>query len=165
MAEHTLVLGRISGLFGVQGWVKIFSETEPKEAILNYSPWFLGAQQLPRQVLEGRRHGKTLVARLAGCDNRDEAASLVNMDIAVQRQQLPALGEGEFYWADLEGLAVETLAGVVLGRIDYLFATAGNDVLVVKGERERLIPFIWEDVVKEIDLAAGRMRVDWDPDF
>ncbi len=165
MAERTLVLGRISGLFGVQGWVKIFSETEPKEAILSYSPWFLGAQQSPRQVLEGRRHGKTLVARLAGCDNRDEAASLVNMDIAVPRQQLPALSEDEFYWADLEGLVVETLAGTALGRIDHLFATAGNDVLVVKGDRERLIPFIWEDVVKEIDLATGRMRVDWDPDF
>jgi 16S rRNA processing protein RimM len=163
--ERPLILGRISGLFGVQGWVKIFSETEPKEAILGYSPWYLGRTGEPRQVLEGRRHGKVLVARLAGCASRDEAAELVGLDIAVRRQQLPVLSEDEFYWADLEGLTVETLSGITLGIVDHLFATAGNDVLVVKGERERLIPFLWDDVVKEIDLAARRMRVDWDPDF
>lgn len=165
MSEYTLVLGRISGLFGVQGWVKIFSETEPKEAILGYSPWLLGTTREPRQVLEGRSHGKALVARLAGCTNRDEAVALVGMDIAVRRWQLPALSDDEFYWADLEGLAVETLAGVALGVVDHLFATPGNDVLVVKGVRERLIPFLWDEVVKEVDLAAGRIRVDWDPDF
>lgn len=165
MSKRPLILGRISGLFGVQGWVKIFSETEPKEAILGYSPWYLGGAGEPRQVLEGRRHGKALVARLVGCTTRDEAAALVGLDIAVHRQQLPAPGEDEFYWADLEGLTVETLSDITLGTVDHLFATPGNDVLVVKGERERLIPFLWDDVVKEIDLAARRMRVDWDPDF
>lgn len=165
MSKRTLILGRISGLFGVQGWVKVFSETEPQEAILSYSPWFLGADAEPRQVMDARRHGKVLVARLAGCDNRDEAAAFVGRSIAIRRQQLPALSDDEFYWADLEGLAVENLDGVALGTVDHLFATPGNDVLVVTGERERLIPFLWDDVVKEVDLAAGRMRVDWDPNF
>lgn len=165
MTEQTLILGRISGLFGVKGWVKIFSETEPQDAILSYSPWLLGAEREQRQVLEGHRHGKALVARLAGCANRDEAASLVGMDIAVGRQQLPTLSEDEFYWVDLEGLVVETLAGAALGTLDHLFSTPGNDVMVVKGDRERLIPFLWENVVKDVDLVARRIRVDWDPDF
>jgi 16S rRNA processing protein RimM len=163
--NHLLVMGRISGLFGVQGWVKVYSETEPKEAILTYSPWFLGASLDRREVLEGRRHGKALVARLADCDNRDEAASLVGLAITVGRDQLPVSGEDEFYWADLEGLIVINLDGVSLGTVDYLFTTPGNDVMVVKGDRERLIPFLWEDVVKEVDLDAGLMRVEWEPDF
>lgn len=164
-AERTLVVGRISGLFGVQGWVKVFSETEPMEAILGYSPWRIDGSEDPRSVEEGRRHGKGLIARLEGCGDRDQASALVGSLIRVNREQLPPLGEDEFYWADLQGLTVVTPGGLVLGKVDYLFETPGNDVLVVRGERERLIPFIWEGVVKKVDLEQGRMIVDWDPDF
>jgi 16S rRNA processing protein RimM len=160
-----LVLGRIAGLFGVRGWIKIFSETEPRENILAYSPWYLGAARLEREPVEGRRQGKSLIARLKGCDDRDQASGLVGLEIAVRRDQLPPASSDEFYWADLEGLRVETLAGAPLGRIDHLFATAANDVMVVRGARERLIPFLWDDVVKDVDLYRGLMRIDWDPDF
>jgi 16S rRNA processing protein RimM len=163
--DRTLVVGRISGVYGVGGWVKVFSETEPKDAILAYSPWLLGDKAERRLPVEGRRHGKGLVARLQGCEGREQAAALVGLIISVRRDQLPPLGVEEYYWADLEGLAVETLDGVSLGRVHHLFATAGNDVLAVRGERERLIPFLWGDVVKEVDLEGRRMRVDWDPDF
>jgi 16S rRNA processing protein RimM len=71
----------------------------------------------------------------------------------------------EFYWADLIGLRVITVGGVDLGRIAQLFETGANDVIVVQGDRERLIPYIWQQVVRDVDLAAGEMRVDWDPDF
>jgi 16S rRNA processing protein RimM len=160
-----LVLGRVSGLYGVRGWVKVFSETEPRDNILSYEPWYLGAAHRPRRLAEGRLHGKGLVVRLEGCENRDQAAALVGQEIAVRRDQLPPPEIDEIYWFDLEGLTVETLDGVSLGRVDHVFATAGNDVLVVKGDRERLLPFVWDQVVRDVDLELGRIRVDWDLDF
>jgi 16S rRNA processing protein RimM len=160
-----LVIGRITGLYGLRGWVKVFSETDPREGILRYSPWHLGKGREPRALAEGRLHGKGIVARLAGCDDRDQAALLVGQEIAIRRDQLPPPSQDEVYWADLEGLAVETAEGVPLGVIERLFATPGNDVLVVRGERERLIPFLWDDVVLEVDFERGLVRVDWDPAF
>jgi len=161
--QRLIVLGRISGLYGVRGWVRVFSETEPRENILRYSPWLLDGE--PRPVAEGKRHGKGLVARLAGCEDRDQAAGLIGKSIAVRRAQLPPPRPDEFYWADLEGMTVETLSGTGLGRVSHLFETGANDVLVVQGERERLLPFVWDDVIKDVDFDAGVIRVDWDPDF
>jgi 16S rRNA processing protein RimM len=78
---------------------------------------------------------------------------------------LPELHEGEYYWNDLQGLRVENLDGVELGRISYVFETGANDVIVVKGRREYLIPFTWGNAVRRVDLEKGLMIVDWDPDF
>jgi len=160
-----LVLGHVSGVYGVRGWVKVFSDTEPRDNILAYSPWYLGPSRTARKVAAGRPHGKGLVAHIEGCEDREQAADLVGQEIAVRRGQLPPPRADEFYWADLEGLIVETLDGTLLGRVEHLFATAANDVLVVKGERERLLPFIWEQVVTKVDFEHGRIRVDWDPEF
>lgn len=160
-----LVLGRIVGSYGVRGWVRVLSETEPREAILKYSPWLLGPGHAPRQVIEGRAHGKGVIARLGDCDDRDQAASLAGQEIAIDRGQLPPSPADEPYWADLEGLDVWTLGGVRLGVVDHLFATGANDVLVVLGDRERLLPFVWGDVVVSVELERGRIEVDWDPDF
>jgi 16S rRNA processing protein RimM len=102
---------------------------------------------------------------IAGIDDRDIAASLLNTQIAVRREQLPPAAEGEYYWSDLVGLAVRTIAGVELGKVTHLMQTGANDVLVVKGDRERLIPFLQPDVVKRVDLDAGIIEVDWDPEF
>jgi 16S rRNA processing protein RimM len=160
-----VVLGRVSGLYGVRGWLKVFSETEPLEGILGYTPWLIGTGGEPRQVLEGRRHGKGVVVRLEGCTDRDQAAPLVGAEIAVSRDDLPPASADELYWADLEGLAVVTTQGVALGTVDHLFSTGVNDVLVVAGDRERLIPFARGDVIRDVDLEAGCIEVDWDPDF
>lgn len=160
-----IVLGRIVGVYGVRGWVKVFSETEPREAILDYSPWLLGPDGDHRRVVEGRRHGKGVVARLAGCEDRDQAAALVDREIAVERDQLPPPAPDELYWTDLEGLQVWERQGIHLGVVDHLFSTGVNDVLVVIGDRERLIPFAWGTVIRSVDLSAGRIEVDWDPEF
>ncbi len=166
--DDYLIIGRISGLYGVRGWVKIFSHTEPRDNILSYTTWYLGRvdEWQPVKVAEGRLHGKGVVARLAGCDDRDVASGFVGSDIAILREQLQQAAPGEYYWADLIGLEVSTVEGVDLGKVDHLLETGSNDVLVVlQGKRERLIPFIREQVVREIDLAGKRMVVDWDPDF
>lgn len=162
-----VVLGHIAGVFGVRGWVKIFSHTEPRAGIVDYGPWLVqvGGEWRELRVLEGQAHGKGVIARLAGIEDRDAAAALVGAEIAVDRERLPAPRAGEVYWTDLEGLRVETVDGRELGRISHLFETGANDVMVVVGERERLIPYLPGEVIKETDLAGGVMRVDWDPEF
>ena len=165
--DGMIIIGRVSGLFGVRGWVKIYSHSSPREGILRYRTWYLesAGEWQAYKLISGRAQGKGVVAHLAGCDDRDGAAALIGRDIAIRREQLPALEPGEYYWTDLEGLRVENLQGVDLGVVSHLFETGANDVLVVKGDRERLIPYIMGQAVREVDLAAGRMVVDWDPDF
>lgn len=162
-----LVVGRISGLYGVRGWLKIYSHTQPRENIIGYSPWLIGTEGAWRSVAveDGRAQGKGVVAKLAGYDDRDAAAALIGHEIAIRRDQLERLTAGEYYWADLEGLRVVTLDGVELGVVDHLFETGANDVVVVRGDRERLVPFVRGDVIRKIDLQGGVMEVDWDPDF
>jgi 16S rRNA processing protein RimM len=160
-------LGRVGGPYGVRGWVRVASDTDPAEGILEYSPWLLERQGewRPFEVISGRVHGKGLVARLAGCDDRDQAATLAGAEIAVPRNALAPLAGDEYYWADLVGLEVVTTEDEVLGRVDHLIETGANDVLVVHGERERLIPFTPGHAVVEVDLDRQRLTVAWDPAF
>lgn len=160
--------GKISGVFGVKGAVKVFSHTEPRENILRYSPWILQKNDLHTEikVVSGQRHGNNVIAELEGIEDRDTALALIGAEIFIRRQQLPKPKPGEYYWSDLIGLAVENAAGIPLGKVDHLLETGANDVLVVKdGDRERLIPFLQQHTVLQIDLDAGLMIVDWDPDF
>lgn len=165
--EPRVIVGQIAGVFGVQGWVKVQSYTQPPENILTYRPWWvkLHGEWRVAPVGAARSHGKGIVARLEGHDDRDQARALVGAPIGISRTQLPPPAPGEYYWADLVGLRVVNREGVSLGTVDHLFATGANDVLVVKGERERLIPFIKDQVILEIDLERGVLTVDWDAAF
>jgi 16S rRNA processing protein RimM len=165
-ATKPVILGRVSGVYGVKGWVRVHSYTEPREAILAYRDCALlrdGNWQSVR-IAEGKRHGKSLIARFADVGNRDDAAAYVGDDIGVARESLPEAGSGEYYWADLEGLQVVHTDGRMLGTVAYLLATGANDVLVVQGGKEVLVPFIREDVIKDVDLANGVIKVDWEWD-
>lgn len=173
-ADRRVRLGRIVGVFGVHGEVKLESWTEPRQRIFDYQPWLLiNAPGTPDKATEievrgicGRAQGKGLVARLPDVDDRDAAAKLVDSEIVIARAQLPQAGEDEYYWVDLEGMQVVTAAGVALGRVHHVFATGANDVLVVRGgERERLVPFVIGEFIKDVDREAGRIVVDWDPEF
>ena len=160
-------MGRVSGLYGVKGWVKIHPYTDPRESILSYPNWMIerdaGWQAV--QVAEGRPHGKTLIARFDGIEDRDGAAGYVNADVAVDRDELPDTGEGEYYWSDLEGLRVERQDGRLIGRVTYLLETGANDVIVVRdGNDEVLIPFVMGEVIKGVDLASGVICIDWEWD-
>lgn len=165
--SQPVVLGRIVGLYGVRGWVRVHSWTRPPGNILDFPVWFVGrdGNWQERPVLDAREQGRSLVALLQGYDDREVARELLQADIAVPRSDLPATEEDEYYWADLFGLTVETAAGVGLGRVERLMETGANDVLVVRGDRERLIPFVVGDYVLDVDLERGIIRVDWDPDF
>lgn len=164
---NPVVVGRIAALYGVRGWVKVFSHTDPRDNILRYQPWmvnFNGAWQTLEHV-EGRIHQQGIVARLDGYDDRDAATALLGCDIAVRPEQLARLSPGEYYWSELIGLKVITTEGVELGVVEKLLETGSNDVLVVQGERERLLPYLPGSVVIDVDKSAGVLRVDWDPEF
>jgi 16S rRNA processing protein RimM len=165
--SRLVIIGRVVGVYGVRGWVKVLSATEPPEAILDYPSWQLrrGSEWQAMALSGGRRHGKGILAQLAACDDRDVARGLIGADIAVRRGEMPDPEAGRFYWADLEGLTVRTTAGVDLGTVDHLLETGANDVLVVKGQRERLIPYVRGTVVTDVDLEQGVILVDWDPEF
>ena len=135
------------------------------EAILDYQPWLLGEDKRPVKIIDGRKQGKGLAALLPGFEDREQAATLVGIQIFVRRDQLPATSKDEYYWSDLEGLNVHTTKGEVLGRVERLMETGANDVLVIRGEREHLVPFIQGQYVTRVDLEAGLIEVDWDPEF
>jgi 16S rRNA processing protein RimM len=167
LTSAPVVLGEFVGIYGIKGWLKVRSFTQPAENIFEYAPWLIGkdAEWKPLAMREGRPHGKGLIVSFDGIGDRDLAAKLVGQQIAVPKEALPEAGADEYYWAELEGLQVETSDGVALGRVDHLIETGANDVLIVRGDRERLIPFLRPSVVREIDLGAGRIVVEWDPDF
>ncbi len=158
-------IGHISGVHGISGWLKIHSLTDPREAIFKYQPWLLGESRKEVRIAQGKRHGKHLIAQLENIDDRDQAQSLVNRPVAVFRDQLPELPDDEYYWTDLLGLSVHLGDGTELGKIEKMLATGAHDVMVVQGERERLIPFVQGQYVKSVNLADGSVVVDWDPDF
>jgi 16S rRNA processing protein RimM len=165
--QQHINVGKISGVFGIKGWVKVFSFTDPRENILTYSPWLLkkGDQTKAINVVDGQLQGKTIVAQLSDINDRDFAASLIGWDIFITREQLPKAAKGEYYWSQLVGLNVETVDGVQLGVVDGLLETGANDVLIVQGERERAIPFLQGQTIIDVDLDTGKIIVDWDPEF
>ncbi len=169
-------VGRLTAVYGIKGWLKVHSYTEPAENLFDYHPWLLKTRHGVKQVEidEVRPHGDAFVVHIVGIDDRDEAATYAAVDIAVERDLLPELDEGEYYWSQLEGLVVITqYQGVEkrLGTISKLFETGANDVLVVTPDdqsidkRERLIPYVPEQFVLSVNLDLGEIRVDWDPEF
>ena len=159
-------MGRISAPFGVKGWLKVQPNTAAARNLLAYRTWWVEGDGDWRSiaVAEARVHGRAVVAKLEGCDDRDAAAAWRGKLVAVPRAELPGTKSGEYYWADLIGLAVVNESAQALGRITGILQTGANDVLVVAGERERLIPFI-ADVIRHVDLGAGVVRVEWGADY
>jgi len=159
-------MGRITAPYGVKGWVRVQPNTAAPRNLLAYKAWWVDGDGGWREiaVAEARLHGRAVIARIEGCEDRDAAAALRGRSVAVPRSELPGTQRGEYYWTDLIGLAVVNAAGQTLGRITGLLQTGANDVLVVAGERERLIPFIAE-VIREVDLSAGAVRVEWGADY
>ena len=193
--SEKVTLGRITGVYGVKGWLKVFSYTDPMETIVDYSPWFIrpegrSKQQWNKVKLEsGKRHAKTVVVKFADCNDRDLAMTYIGMEIAIEKSQLESLkGKDEYYWHDLFGLRVINQQNIELGIVKELMETGVNDVLVVlseieddtseavdsekadskkadSGKREILIPWTMHNAIVSVDIEAGVIEVDWDADF
>jgi len=191
-----ILVGRINGVYGIKGWLKIYSFTDPIEQILAYEPWYLMRQNSrvqpaqgktgdlqssirksgfgPDRILEieaGKVHGKGIIALPKGFDDRNQAETLRGFEIWVDRSLLPTLEGGDYYWHQLEQLLVVNEQQEQLGRVSHLLETGANDVLVVVpdsdsiDDTERLIPYVEGSVVKEINLATGKILVDWPADY
>lgn len=171
-----IALGYLVGVFGVKGWLKVKSNTEPAENIINYLPWWLktphGLKKVEVDDYKLRPQG--LIVHIKGCDDRDEAVALGKAVIEVDKSLLPTLDGGDYYWHQLLGLEVVSLyegGRRVLGVVKDLLETGANDVLVVGpsdnsiDDKERLVPYLPGQFVLAIDLAASLIEVDWDPDF
>ena len=163
-----LAVGRVAGPYGIKGWVRITSYTDPPANLFDYAPWTLRDAAGQRQVqqlglLEHKVHGKGWVAKLEGIQDRDAAETLKGLEIVVDRSRLPEPGEDHYYWADLEGLEVRDGADELLGSVDHLLETGSADVMVIVGEagQRKLVPFVSGTTVTEVDLEAGVIRVDW----
>ncbi len=161
--QRRVLLGKILAHFGVEGWLKIESYTEPRKQIFDYHPLYLDSEAI--EDFEGKVHGKGLLIRIAGQRCREAAEELLGRPIWVNREQLPASAPGEYYWSDLEGCRVVNTSGHDFGTVKRIMATGGNDVLVVMGRRETLIPFVHGSYVLRVDLDERRILVDWEPDY
>jgi 16S rRNA processing protein RimM len=182
--SEKVILGRFTGVYGVKGWLKVFSYTDPMESIIDYSPWYIRAENYRKssnnaawtevKLEAGKRHAKTVVVKLEHCNDRDEAMAYIGSEIAIEQDQLEALeGQNEYYWRDLIGLRVINQQNIELGIVKTLMETGVNDVLVVVSEeegadveiKERLIPWTMDNAIIAVDLEQGVIRVDWDPEF
>ena len=164
--DKKLLVGKINGFFGLQGWIKIFSYTQPRKNILNYKPWFTindGSYE-EIEITNGREQSKTIVAHIKGIDDRDQSLKYIGKDLYIDKEQLPKLVDGEYYWYELEGFSVMNQVNIKLGVVDYLVDTGSNNVIVTKGEKEHWIPYIKPFLVS-IDQENREIIVDWDEDF
>ncbi len=159
-------MGRIAAPYGIKGWFKIQTFSETIDALADYAQWYVGrdGRWQVYTVAEVKVHVKILVAQLSGVDGRDAALALKGCEIAVARDTLPQAPEGEYYWSDLIGLEVTNLRGEPFGSIAQILEAGAHDVLVVRGEREHLIPFVGQ-IVREVDLTARTVIVDWELDY
>ena len=173
-SSELVVIGKITSIYGVQGWVKIHSYTRPIESLLNYRNCYLDHHGTIESIVFGaaKHHGKGLISSINGVMDREQAKDYCQCNILVPVMELPEISEDEFYWRQLEGLEVYATGADdqerLLGMVDHLMETGANDVLVVQNQqdhRERLIPWLPKQVIKEVDTNAGLIRVDWDPEF
>jgi 16S rRNA processing protein RimM len=169
-----VTLGKVGAVYGIKGWLKIHSFTDDQEAILDYFPWSLklGNKVQSVEITDWRKHNNGLVVKFAGIDDRDIAQKLVGSEIFVSEDALSDLPEGEFYWRDLIGMTVVTDKGYDLGQVSDIMETGANDVLVVKanlkdgfGKKERLIPYLMDQVILSVSTENKQICVDWDPGF
>lgn len=167
IAQNDLLeCGHITGVHGIRGWLKVFSNTLPREQITSFTPWLLQINdKLIEFKVKGKKQGKLIIAHIAGCNDRNAALEFVRAKIFILKSQLPSLKAGDYYWDELRGLKVATAEGELLGTVDHLFETAAHDVIVLTGDKQRLIPFVMDDIVLNINLDKGIIRVNWQADY
>ena len=169
-SEEFVPVGKISGAFGVQGWMKIFSFTEPRNNILKYSPIYISrkGEWIEVKVSGGRVQGKGVVIGLVDVTDRDQVLALIGSELAIKKAQLKPTNKDEFYWSDLIGLTVVNVKDEQLGQVTSLLETGANDVLVVQNKQtntEQLVPFVMDKVVQLVDMDNKLIKVDWELDY
>ena len=166
MSDALITLGKFGAAYGVRGWIHLYSYTAPSHQLFHYPELLLLSKQTPTalHISQHRPHQDHFVVQCEGIHDRNHAQSLTNQLIGVQADQLPPLDAQEYYWHELIGCEVLTTSGALLGRVDHLLETGANDVLVVYGEKTRMIPY-HDQYIHDIQIAKQQIIVEWDPDF
>jgi 16S rRNA processing protein RimM len=177
--DKRIVLGKVTGYFGVRGWVKLYSYTEPIDNIVRYNSLLIKLKGDWQNITldEGKAHGKGVVAHFTGYDTRDDVAQLLGAELAINSEFLKPLGKNDFYWHDLIGLQVRNLEGIVFGQVRQIIETAAHDVLLIQPEQQHeqkgtenkpgdiLIPFVLEHYIIKVDINNGFILVEWQPEW
>jgi len=171
-ADHGLI-ARIGAAYGIKGWVKLISFSSPKANILNYQRFLTpqGSSLVELKIDQSKVQGKGIVVHIKGCDDRNLTREFTGKNLYIEKALLPELDVDEYYWHQLLGLRVKTLSGDDLGVVDHLLETGANDVLVVKADdlsvddEERLIPYLFKQVIDSIDLDQRLIKVNWEKDY
>lgn len=165
--DKYLIMGRFGAPFGIKGEIKIQSYAEPPENLCEYENWYLqtddGIEKL--KILTARYQAPSIIAKIAGIHDRDEVRRYTNQYIAIEKTELAALDEGEFYWDELTGFSVIDQHGQTLGQVQEIFNTGANDILAVRKENSKkriLIPFILDQFVMKVDTDQSQIIVDWE---
>jgi 16S rRNA processing protein RimM len=165
--DRLICVGKFGAPHGVHGWLKIISHTQARAGILDYSPWHIQQRGSWHEIslADVSAQDDHLLVRPQHCEDRDFAQSFTNLEIFIKRSQLPPITDGDYYWSDLEGLTVTNIAGSVLGKVDHLFETGANPVMVVIGEKRHLLPFLKDSVIKQVSFETNTIVVDWPEDL
>lgn len=166
-ADRVVVLGKVAGTFGVHGWVKINSYTDPPENILDYEELLIGGsgRWATVEFEDGRVTGKGVLGKIKGIETPEDArARVVGAELGVWRSRMPPPAPGEYYWSDLEGLEAESVSGERLGKVDHFRSTPAGTMIVIRGERELWVPFV-KDRIAKVDMESGRIVLDWSADW
>lgn len=165
--SNWIIVGRFGKPHGIKGLITVISFTEPRDNIMHYTDWHvrMNGQWQPLKLLHLEMNNKFILAQVEGYQEREDAGRLTNADIAIDRQQLPALQQGDYYWHQLEGMQVVNQEGIALGTIQDIMPTGSNDVLIVVGEKRHLIPYLPGTSIIDINDTTRVMTVDWDADF
>ncbi len=187
LPDDSVEVGRILDAWGVKGWLKILPHSSDPEALFSAKSWFLQAPDTKFRpgfnafsgtvsiaVDEAKTHSDSVVAKIDGLDDRNDAESLRGCRIFLSRSAFPKASKDEYYWVDLIGLKVVNREGIALGCVRDLMATGPNSVLCVEYQamqedgsnkaEERMIPFV-SAYVDTVDIAAKLITVDWQPDY
>ena len=165
--QNWVAMGYIKGAFGIKGWVKVAADTEYADSLLDYPEWRLtkGGNVQIAEIEAGKVAGDELQVKFAHINDRDAAALLRGYTIEVPREQFEPTEEGEYYWADLIGMAVKNRDGINLGEVINLMETGAHDILVVRGEHgEKLIPFV-DQFIDSVDNENRQITCDWGLDY
>jgi 16S rRNA processing protein RimM len=171
--DDLVVVGYVSGAYGIHGWVRVKPYSSDADALLNARTWWLDKPELRDvEMLQAKVHGGDVVAQLIGVVGRDTAEALKGATVKIPRSHFPALEKDEFYWVDLIGLAVENLQGEQLGQVFDLMDNGAHPILRVGPQaaepddklQEILIPFV-DQFVKTVDQKAKKIVVDWGLDY
>jgi 16S rRNA processing protein RimM len=156
-------MGRVAGAYGVRGWLKVAPGAGVAQTLAAARKWWIGEQAYA--VGEAKAHGATVVAKLPGVETREQAMRFKGARVAIERGALADPGAGHYYLADLIGLEVHNEQGDALGTVSQWLSSGAQDVMeVADSSRTRLIPWV-SAIVKEVDLAARRITVDWGADW